>query len=1294
MLLNKIYSNLLPIKDYLIDEVVLLNAWKKAHQHIRRMNSYVDCLDLDKSALELDKRISHIASSLDSQSLKLSELKLIPIPKSHAWEFEEENNLVTNEISFKWTPTATENTGKLLQPMRPLAHISINDQVLFTALMMLLANKVETIQGDPSTVFESVHEKKVINYGNRLYCRYKDDEANYSWGNSNVYSKFFKDYQQFLSRPIYFGRKARQVKASDEQIYEVHLDFAKFYDLVDRTLLIKKISNLVKDITNDEPDSGIKYVLDAFENWEWNKDSIGLYYDVCRNEDVTILENKKGIPQGLVAGGFFANIYMLNFDNVVSNYIGKPLFENDLVLIDACRYVDDLRLIVKANKFKYTEKEIAEHILSAFKEDTEKLCLNIQKTKTKVKVFSSKEGAISSKLADIQSKVSGPMPLHELDEQLGHLEGLIELSDNLNVSNKDYNKVKINFVSQLAFIDTTFNDIRKDTILRFTANKIHNLLKQKRNMISQDVNDVGEPIAGSWDYLQERIARKLISKWAKDPSLTLLLKKGLELFPHIDLLRPIIQNLESVRKRNNKELVLLAEYCLSEILRHSATVIHIKDKWSFPAHSDYQGYFRFLENYASSQLNDIDDLHDALREQILFFCLIRNDSALKNEVSDKTFNIITQIINGFRIIDIDVDKNELTTAILLAYQIALDKNKVIRSIESTLEILNEKKIKFNLNFQYIDGLQFVIKPKKIENKAKSLDYYDLESICRTIMLGDPKLFEIIYKSSRKQGLEWHKEVRDMSNYLGFTNNSKVQGKISNYNNKKISLLAVLRSDDNPFRHENGILMILRSILKQFENSEIPNPIDISNCTVECSDWDSLLQLNNSTKLDVKINYLSTKDKFFHSPPIWLIKEHYSLYYLGMFIRNCLLGLVDWSGNLIPDQDKPAYRGIKSNLLKRQIGIAHSPEIFGDSKSPMSNWLSSLLFKLLQWPGVDNSNDDYDWPKNWNLSELNKLIKNRAEIQRKGFCRLTNIPTYVEKVNLNWNKDKKCLNVMMVQPLLPMEEDFSLYGLKLDQPKYRAKHRRHIASVAELILHNIETVDNSNEKPKLKGKVDLIIWPELSVSPDDLDILERLSDKTGAIIFAGISFSHINNDHELNNAAIWIIPNQKNSGRRFIKRLQGKYNMTIGEIRDITPWRPYQLIIELLHPAFKNQEGFKLTGSICYDATDIELSADLKSKSNAYIISAMNKDVATFDSMLDSLFYHMYQYVVLVNSGEFGGSVAKAPYSNKFDKLITHTHGSHQVSISSFEMNMFDFRDIGLSMKSNKPIKTRPAGNKK
>lgn len=43
-------------------------------------------------------------------------------------------------------------------------------------------------------------------------------------------------------------------------------------------------------------------------------------------------------------------------------------------------------------------------------------------------------------------------------------------------------------------------------------------------------------------------------------------------------------------------------------------------------------------------------------------------------------------------------------------------------------------------------------------------------------------------------------------------------------------------------------------------------------------------------------------------------------------------------------------------------MMHSPEAFGDSKSPMSDWLSTLLFKLLQWPGVESNNSLYSCRK--------------------------------------------------------------------------------------------------------------------------------------------------------------------------------------------------------------------------------------------------------------------------------------------------------------------------------------------
>lgn len=1275
MLLNKKYKKLLPTKKYIIDELVLVSAWKKAQQHIRSVNWYVDYLDLDKSAVELESRIHSLSSAISLKTLQLSPLQLIPAPKSYPWEFvrtELKDGFGVSEDLLLWCPKEKkeDSSKKVSIPLRPLAHVTIDDQTVFTAIMMLLADQVETEQGDPLTNFEDVHNKKVINYGNRLHCKYDDDLASYSWGNSKTYSQFFRDYQRFLTRPIYFGRKANSTKTNCERIYEVHLDFAKFYDCIDRKILIDKITALVKTSTGKIPGNCIQGVLNKFLNWEWTEESKQLYTDVCRNDSISELEHRKGIPQGLVAGGFFANIFMLEFDREVGNLIGKILPGSNVTLIDACRYVDDFRLIIKVQKSDNDIESLKKIIAKTFEPFTDKYGLNLQPTKTKVKPFSAKEGAISSKVADIQSKVSGPMPLHELDEQLGHLEGLIELSDNLKSEDDDNSILGSKRLNDLAYIDNYSNDVRKDTLLRFSANKIHKLLREKRNMISQDVNSEGKPISGNWDYLQERMARKFISKWTKDPSLTVLLKKGLELFPHVDLLIPILDNLDDIRTRDTKpEQVLFADYCLSEILRHSATAINTKDKWAFPAHSDCIGYFEYLENYSSMLLLKLDELSMTLREQVLFFCLVRNDSALDKEVGDKTFIVITKLLSGFRHIDMEISNSEFSTSILLAHQISIDKTKVIRSVVSCLD--HAYKIR--------------------SPNTKKINYHDIFPICETIMLGDAALFKSIYLSAKKLRLGWPKIITTLADYLGMDDYSKIKGNLSDQNSNYVSLLSVLRMDNSPFKHENGILKLLQAAMKNIDPFTFSMPIDITNCKVKCSDWSGLLRLHSSCELSLELAFYE-EGKQYHKAPAWLTKEHAPLYYLGMFIRSSLLGSIDWSGSTFESKDCPAYRGIKSNMLKRQIGMMHSPEAFGDSKSPMSNWLSTLLFKLLQWPGVESSSNGYSWPNVWNIRELQKLIDEQIRYQSEGFCHLSNMPTYVEKVSLDWPLGKKHLNVVMVQPLLPLVKHFEMHGLKLDSPKYRATHRRHTASVTELILHTIASVDSINEKPKIKGKVDLIVWPELSVSPDDIDILERLSDKTGAIIFAGIGFSHINNKQQLNNAAIWIIPNKKSSGRRFINRLQGKCNMTSGEVNCITPWRPYQLIVELIHPDFPTKEGFKLTGSICYDATDIKLSADLKDKSDAYIISAMNKDIATFDSMVDALFYHMYQHVILVNSGEFGGSVAKAPYKERFHKLITHVHGSNQVSISSFEMNMFDFRNHGDSLKSNKELKTPPAGS--
>jgi hypothetical protein len=94
-------------------------------------------------------------------------------------------------------------------------------------------------------------------------------------------------------------------------------------------------------------------------------------------------------------------------------------------------------------------------------------------------------------------------------------------------------------------------------------------------------------------------------------------------------------------------------------------------------------------------------------------------------------------------------------------------------------------------------------------------------------------------------------------------------------------------------------------------------------------------------------------------------------------------------------------------------------------------------------------------------------------------------------------------------------------------------------------------------------------------------------------------------------------------------------------------RPHITLVELPIGA---KTPTRIAAAICYDATDLDLVADLRGKSDIFLVAALNQDVQTFDNMVAALHFHMYQPVVLANSGQFGGSTAQAPLP-KHERLI-------------------------------------------
>ena len=54
-LINEKYRALKPTLEYLTDEVIIAQAWKKTHGYIRSFNWYADTLELDTSALCIEE---------------------------------------------------------------------------------------------------------------------------------------------------------------------------------------------------------------------------------------------------------------------------------------------------------------------------------------------------------------------------------------------------------------------------------------------------------------------------------------------------------------------------------------------------------------------------------------------------------------------------------------------------------------------------------------------------------------------------------------------------------------------------------------------------------------------------------------------------------------------------------------------------------------------------------------------------------------------------------------------------------------------------------------------------------------------------------------------------------------------------------------------------------------------------------------------------------------------------------------------------------------------------------------
>ncbi|THF32269.1 RNA-directed DNA polymerase [Pseudomonas atacamensis] len=1271
------YERLGPLLSLLSDEAVLAQAWKKTDAYIRRHNWYADILELEQISLLLPQTLGIWQQQISSgDHARANPMRLVPAPKNGKWHFPPKAE--GGGWKFKPTPKA-DNSVQVEPELRPLAHVSIREQVMASAVMLCVADAVETLQGntDPATYASKAHgRQQVCSYGNRLFCDWLNDsdgrqQARFRWGNGTTYSQFFVDYQRFLERPAEVCREALPTLL-DERLFVVKLDLAKFYDCVSQPAVVTRLRGMYQSYASK---FAIPYVASISESfwqaaekilrWEWHEN------DVADREKL-----KLGLPQGLVASGFFANAYMHDFDQMIvgrlSQRIGIPIKVNGGTvparLIDYCRYVDDMRLVVAipneaANSLalETIANDLSEwanlQLGWCFKDALNGLEVKKEKSEAIAWEDFAVQGSTSRFMRGVNGQISTAPDPATLLQATGSLDHLLWLADALDdVGDVDENPLA------LARISLPRADVRDDTVKRFAANRLRQVLRMRRSMADPELpaedalanTEVSERQA--LDHEMEAIARKLVACWSRNPALASVLRCGLDIFPSADLLRPVLQALQLKLKPDaNPAEREVSLFVLSDLLRAGAVETGMHRPESYPSSADVDGYRKELLQAALEIVAD-HQLPWYLHQQAALFLAVMQYPVLlppaDELISYNALHDALRLIPPFT-----ADLSTALTAGLLILRITGQRDRFVIWLGTWLQTLSIK---------------------------------DANKLIDDIAMIEPKVLGELHAAWIGRGkVGW---VKHVDRYLSPPQPQDYPVRLQDWRGGKRSLLAIVTHPDNPFVQENALLKLTAELLKATPLGILDNDgVSLEWLSVECADWNKIQ--DPATPITLSFKAPNKIVQPWNEKPSWCSDELAWAYRLGRLMRSAIVGENDFTTRFFPlrAEQFDRYRGIQSSWYKRRLGLMPLSRGLGEEPTPISPWLNELVMRLLQWPGLEiNRNVVVGFPEVAVPADLLILVKARLADQGRLFGRQSNLPAYLLPIECANATSLAAFKVALVQSLMPRDADFSEADpLHWTEP-YRARHRAHLAAMCRLIGQQLAAARFASRKAssQRKAHLDLIVFPELSIHPDDMWLLHRLSDSTGAVIFAGQTFVHHPYLKKPINRGVWLLRQESAAGRQIVCAYQGKeYGIPWEKKAGVAGHRPYQVIVE-----FKDARGLtaRLTGAICYDATDLKLAADMRDITDGFVIAALNKDIGTFDTMATALQFHMYQPVMLTNTGQYGGSNAQAPFKAHHERQIAHVHGNNQAVVSIFEVDLLAFQS-SRNEEQAKEKKAAPAG---
>ncbi len=1222
-----------------------MQAWKKTSAYLRYHSWYADTLGLDIEALRIPEFIRQIQERLGNPAgFEARPLHIVPAPKNQRWAY----------VDGEWSPQETKIDKKL----RPLAHVDLQDQVIATAMMLCLADRVETRLGNPRmSIAKEQNRRRTLAYGHRLFC---DGEGNtplrHRWGTSKLYRSFFQDYQTFLERPKVVAKEQRALSepvGGDIEIAIVQSDLSKFYDRVRPALLHSKLRLLKFE---DDEESFFQLAEQLFD-WRWVDKARAKRYAAQHG-----IPNfgEVALPQGLVASGFFANVVLLDFDDAFRERIGTVIDEElNLVLHDACYYVDDFRMVLTFPKgdTQLEESKVRQRVASMLQNTLASTTpgMEVSEEKTEVTIEGRDRRFLvrqSREAARIQTQVSGTFDMLHGTELIGAIEGFFHTQQRYSTTgDKEAESLLVGVP-----------DMADGTAARFAAGKFRRTFRSLRPLLA----DVIEPAQSqseeqeepeeatprpslvlSKTQLDERgkfFSALLIEEWIRNPGNVRLLRIALDIFPDREFLEEVLNLVrpgwESRQYRKAKREVRL--YCLAELFRAGATetgIVPLDEQECLPSGVSIEAYHERLIQEAQEIFAAYSSLGSSptrfpwyLMQQVFLYLAARNqvpEAALEtNARGGSAMHHYWQLL---KFLGGDTPTNLSDRAIFLT----------------------EVNTAFGVN-----GFAHLAATSRISS----------EFLGRVNSIS-PRLAGELWSAFGSQSGSAAKQTAVR---LGITPSPTAP--------TKLTMAQVASNDVNPFIEEENLLQLAKFLLSQ--------PIEIFEKAV--SPWRIRCAVEEPTpsgyefgKVDENAFVIEGSGDFatelFECPEWCETAEERQRFNSGLLLRYALRGNTEFLDvDRARRKDRgPRYSRPSSHWEQQRYSGYQGRDNFGPAWIPISSFTEDLLFNLLRWPGSGVATEIRT------VAQLLETVDARLKGIRLKRGQFTS-STFLEQSapwpsKLPITEEERPLRVGIVQSVIPGFKDYidNHTNPQLTGSPLRTRRRAHLAAIMEGVAQMLHIRRTHRHLPRTDNRsLDLLVFPELAVHPDDVDllILPFVRQHRCIVLFGQVFHPRDTAPGApLINSALWLVPEWSQAHGLQVRRIeQGKRNLTRDE-QGLSPapvgFRPVQWLIDYQwHTNSLVNRPLRITASICYDATDIALAADLRSRSDLYIVCALNKDVGTFDRMTEALHYHMFQGVILVNNGQFSGSSFFMPFGNAYERQVFHLHGQPQASIAFAEVH--------------------------